>query len=62
MRMSDIMSHLNLALYPTIGMILFLGAYAGAMWLVVGRKRQSTFDRAAQLPLEDDKPRTEARR
>lgn len=54
MRMSDIVSHLGLAIYPIIGLLLFGGVFAGVLVQVLGRKRQPELDRAAMLPLVDD--------
>lgn len=53
MRLSDIMSQLDLTLYPLLALVLFLGVFV----LVVGRTMRT--DRAqhrrwAQIPLSDE--------
>lgn len=51
--MSEIMSHMDLAVFPQIGLILFLAIFAAAMWRVA-RKSGSEMRRCAFIPLEDD--------
>lgn len=55
MRMSDIMSHLGLAVYPIIGMFLFLSVFVGVVLYVTRRHRRAELDRAAWLPLSEDR-------
>lgn len=65
MRMSDIMSHLGLAIYPIAGMLLFLAAFVGVMWRIAGPGRpekRAAFEEAARLPLDDDGACVEGRR
>ena len=54
MRLSDIMGGMNLAIYPIIGMGMFLSVFIGAVWGVMKRSRRAEFDSAARLPLLDD--------
>jgi cbb3-type cytochrome oxidase subunit 3 len=63
--MSDIVSHLDLAVFPIIGMLLFLSVFVGVVLQVTSRKRRSELDGAALLPFADETtqtPRTEVRR
>lgn len=51
MRMSDVMSGLDLAIYPIIALLLFLSVFVGVVLRVTGRSRRSELSRAALLPL-----------
>lgn len=53
MRLSDIMGHLDLAVYPIVAMVIFLGIFAGVCLRVFRRGRNEEFRNAASLPLED---------
>jgi len=55
MSMSDIISHLGLTLYPIAGMVIFLSVFVGVVVRVMQHKRREELDRAATLPLEDDR-------
>lgn len=54
MRMSDIMSSMGLAIYPTIALVLFLAAFAAILVRALRRAEKPEMDRAACLPLADD--------
>ena len=54
MSLRDIMSHADLALFPEVGMILFLAAFAAVVYQVL--KGDPRWDRAAHLPLEGEEP------
>jgi len=54
MRLSDIMSRLDLTLYPQIALVLFLIIFVGAMKRVFARARTEEFKFGASLPLESD--------
>lgn len=53
MRLSDIMGHLDLAVYPIVAMVIFLGVFAGVCLRMFRRGRRDEFRNAAALPLED---------
>jgi len=53
MKFTDIISNMNLDIYPIIALILFLVAFVLIVWGVVKAPR-SFSDHQAQLPLEDD--------
>ena len=53
MRLGEIMSHMNLAVFPQIGLILFLTIFVGAMWRVL-RSSRSEMRACAAIPLDDD--------
>jgi hypothetical protein len=53
MRLSDIMSHLELTIYPLLALVLFIGVFI----LVVGRAmrtHRSRHDQWARIPLSDE--------
>ncbi|MEM9662760.1 MAG: cbb3-type cytochrome c oxidase subunit 3 [Planctomycetota bacterium] len=60
MRMSDIMSHVDLAVWPTIGLVLFLIVFACMAGRVLLSKRPHN-ERIASLPLDDDEPAHQGR-
>ncbi len=52
MRLSDIIGHMNLAFWPIIAMILFLGVFIAVVLRIYGRTR-GNFEDAARLSLDD---------
>ena len=54
MRLTDIMSGLNLSIYPQIALVIFITVFAGVLLRVFSRSRNSEFERAAHLPLNED--------
>lgn len=54
MRLSDIMSRLELSFYPQVALVIFLVVFASVMIRTFSRSRAGAFDHAASLPLEDD--------
>lgn len=51
--MSDIMSHMDLAVWPTIGLVLFLIVFTiVVLWSVTAKRQHS--QHMASLPLNDD--------
>ena len=53
MKFTDIVSNMNLEIYPIIALILFLSAFSLILWGVIKTPRSFT-DHQAHLPLEDD--------
>lgn len=53
MRLSDLMSRLELSVYPQVALVIFLGVFVAVMVRIFGRTRSRELDRAAMLPLED---------
>jgi len=53
MKFTDIMSNMNLDIYPIIALILFLVAFSLIVWGVL-RTPRSISAHQAHLPLEDD--------
>lgn len=54
MRLTDIMSRLDLSVYPQIALVMFLIIFAAAMKHVFSRARTEEFRRGSTLPLESD--------
>lgn len=53
MRLTDIMSNMDLDVYPTVGLVIFLGAFTAVVWRVLTSKRSDT-ERMASMPLSDE--------
>jgi cbb3-type cytochrome oxidase subunit 3 len=53
MKLTDIMSNMNLDVYPVVALILFLVAFLLIVWGVM-RTPKAYNDHQAHLPLEDD--------
>ncbi len=51
MSLRDIVSHADLAVFPEIGMVLFMLAFAGVVYRVM--RAGDRLDPLGQLPLED---------
>ncbi|MEM6730270.1 MAG: cbb3-type cytochrome c oxidase subunit 3 [Myxococcota bacterium] len=56
MRLSDIMGNADLAIWPSIGLILFLGIFAGVVAFVFSRRKAKDYDEASRIPLDDFVP------
>ncbi len=54
MRLSDIMSAMQLSTYAEIALVLFLAAFAAIVFYVFGPSRRSHFEAVARIPLGDD--------
>jgi cbb3-type cytochrome oxidase subunit 3 len=52
MRLSDVMSHLNLTVYPIVSLLIFLGVFAGVLVRVSGRRGRALRAYAA-MALDD---------
>ncbi len=53
MRMSEIVSFLDLSIYPSIALIFFLAAFIAVVWNVMTKSKQE-IEAAANIPLDDD--------
>lgn len=54
MRLSEIMSQMNLDAYPQAALIIFLGVWVLVALRTLGRGRRAELDSASRLPLADD--------
>ena len=53
MRMTEIVSFLDLSIYPSIALIFFLAAFIAVVWNVMTKSKQE-IEAAANIPLDDD--------
>ena len=53
MRISDIVSGMDLATYPQIALVIFLGVFAAVSWRALRKRHTAEYAEAARLPLED---------
>lgn len=60
MSLTDVMSGANLALLPTIGLVIFLGVFAAVIFRVFSKGQKAAQSEASMLPLTDDVPLTDA--
>ncbi|MCF6239048.1 MAG: cbb3-type cytochrome c oxidase subunit 3 [Candidatus Marinimicrobia bacterium] len=51
--MSEIVSFLDLSIYPSIALIFFLAAFIAVVWNVMTKSKQE-IEAAANIPLDDD--------
>lgn len=54
MRLSDIMSHMQLTIYPIIGLVIFLIVFGLVAARALSKRRGEEYRRTAQLPLQDE--------
>lgn len=60
MSMTEIMSFIDLSVFPSVALVFFLAAFIAVIWRVMTRTRQE-IDDAANIVLDDDRvvaPRT----
>jgi cbb3-type cytochrome oxidase subunit 3 len=53
MRLSEIMSGVDLSFWPQAALVIFLIAFAAVMVRLFGRSTREEMDAAARIPLED---------
>ncbi|MBL4698689.1 MAG: cbb3-type cytochrome c oxidase subunit 3 [Phycisphaerales bacterium] len=53
MKMTEIVSFLDLSIYPSIALIFFLAAFIAVVWNVMSKSKQE-ITAAANIPLDDD--------
>lgn len=54
MRLSDVMSAMNLTTYPIIGLVTFLIVFAAVSARAMSRRRTQEYRHAAHLPLDQE--------
>lgn len=54
MRLSDIMSGMDLTVYPEIGLVIFLWVFAAIAARLYGRRRREELERFASMALEPE--------
>ncbi len=53
MRLSDVMSHMNLTTYPEVALVIFLAVFAAVVWRIFRRRGAEDFAAQGALPLDD---------
>ena len=53
MRLSDIMGNADLAIWPSIGLVIFLSIFAIVVVMTFSRRRSTQYKEASQIPLDD---------
>jgi hypothetical protein len=53
MSLSELMSSMNLAIWPTIALVIFLAVFAAVIWRVLSPLHRETHQRLGSLPLEE---------
>ncbi len=59
MSLTDLMSSMDLAVYPQVAMVIFMGVFAGVAWRTYARGGAGAAEahrRMALLPLEEGRP------
>ncbi|MBK8014975.1 MAG: cbb3-type cytochrome c oxidase subunit 3 [Deltaproteobacteria bacterium] len=56
MSLTDIMSAMDLVIWPELALGLFLVAFIAIAFRTYGSRRRGTYDAAARLPLDDEHP------
>jgi cbb3-type cytochrome oxidase subunit 3 len=51
-KLSDVLGHLDLTVWPKMALVLFLGVFAAVTWRALRAKRAAV-EHAAGLPLEE---------
>ncbi|HJL40867.1 MAG TPA: cbb3-type cytochrome c oxidase subunit 3 [Myxococcales bacterium LLY-WYZ-16_1] len=54
MRLSELMSHMDMTFWPQVALVIFMGIFVGVLFRVFSRKRTAEYERAKQIPLADD--------
>lgn len=54
MKLSDIVGHWDLAVYPKVAMVIFLAVFVGVLWRVFVSKRGRELGKYAWMAIEDD--------
>ena len=55
MRLTDVMSGMDLSVYPQIGLVIFLAVFAVVTLRLLGRDKGRALQRHASMPLDEDK-------
>jgi len=57
MKLSDVMSHANLAIYAEIAMVIFMAAFVGIVIWLFWPSRREALEQHRSMPLSDEGPR-----
>ena len=50
MRLSELMSNMDLAFFPQVALVIFLAVFVGVVYRLFSKRYASEYERAAQLP------------
>lgn len=53
MRLSELMSEMDLATYPQVALVIFLVVFAAVCLRTFSKKRRATYEQIARIPLAD---------
>ena len=53
MRLTDIMSNMDLAVYPQAALVLFLGVFAAVVWRTFTRTSREAMQERARAAIDD---------
>ncbi len=53
MRLTDIMSHMELSVYPQVALVLFLAVFAGVTWRTFTRTSRASMQERARAAIDD---------
>ncbi len=53
MRLTDIMSHMDLSAYPQAALVLFLGVFGAVVWRTYARTTRETMQDRARAAIDD---------
>lgn len=53
MRLSELMSNMDLAFYPQIALVIFFALFIGVLFRVFSKSKARDYEEAARLPLDD---------
>jgi cbb3-type cytochrome oxidase subunit 3 len=64
MKLSDVMSHANLAVFAEVAMVIFMAAFVGIVIWLFWPSRRDALEQHRSMPLDDgvDRPHEGARR
>lgn len=54
MSLTDIMSHMQLTVWPEVALVIFLGVFVLMAWSTFARADRTEHEEASQIPLEDE--------
>lgn len=54
MRLSELMSHMDMTFWPQVALVIFMGIFIGVLFRVFSRSRSEEYRRAAQIPLSEE--------
>jgi cbb3-type cytochrome oxidase subunit 3 len=57
-KLADVMSAANLAIYAEVALVLFLLVFLALVWRLL-RRKPADWDHVRQLPLDDGEPRAQ---